>query len=138
MVHLTNAEERFCQEVIIQDTLTEAHRIAYPKGKYTDKQRNEEACKINKKPKIVQRIKFLRQPIVEKTQRTLETILGDIETLRSGNMKDDQKLALDCLKHEAKLKGYEVDKSDITSGGEPITMTTITVNGKKQNIKMGD
>ena len=138
MTKLTQYEEIFCQEVVKGSNLTDAHRVAYPKGKYTDKQRNEEGCKKNKLPKIIQRIKFLREPVIAKVERTLIDILNDIDTLRDGNMGKDQKLALDCIKHEAKLKGYEIDKSDIQSGGEPLTMNTIKVNGKKVNIKMGD
>jgi len=135
---LTSYEEIFCQEVVKGESLVDAHRVAYPKGNYSDKQRHEEGSKKNKLPKIIQRIAELRAPVIERTQRTLETILDEIDDLKKAGLeKKDLKIALDCLKHEAKLRGFEVDRSDITSGGEPVTMETITLNGKKIDVKMG-
>jgi hypothetical protein len=88
-----------------------------------------------KNPEVILRIAELRKPVIDKTLRTLDTILADIETLRKSGMLDDKKLALDCLKHEAKLKGFEVAKTDVTSNGKGLS-PTIVIN--TQLTKQGE
>lgn len=146
-MNLTAHEEKYAQELFnmeinpeIDLTQLQCFKNAYPKQakNSTDATLKGNASVLANSNKIVTRLKELRKPIVEKAQRTLETILDEIDSIKTANLNKDDKLALDCLKHEAKLKGYEIDKRDLTSGGEPITMPTIVVNGKKQIIKMGD
>ncbi len=137
--NLTAKQEKFCQNIAKGEmTQYAAYCDAYNAENMQDDTIYVKASQMCDEDKISIRIKELRQPAIEETTRTLVDILNDIETLRKSGMKSDQKLALDCLKHYAKLCGFEVDKSDITSGGEPMTMNTIQINGKKLKVKMGD
>lgn len=131
---LTPKQESYCIARVKDNNPTEAHRIAYSSGNYSDKQRWEEACKLEKKPKVAQRIKELRQPVVDKTRRTLEDILKDIGDIAKRNAVDDDRLVLDCRKHEAKLLGYEVIKTDITSKGESISPSRTKVSDKIKEL----
>ena len=120
---LTDKEEKFCQNIVSGMTQYDAYLDAYNVGASTKRETTDnDAYKKSNKPEIIARIKFLRQPVVDRAIRTLETILEEINSIKEDSLSDDKKLALDCLKHEAKLKGFEVVKTDITSKGKSIAI----------------
>jgi len=135
---LTSKQERFCQEIVKGIPQNEAYLKCYNVGATTKRATvYRRAAEMFENGKIRARVEELRKPVIEKAQRTLQNILEDIERIKLANIGEDDRIALDCLKHEAKLRGFEINKSDITSKGETITMPSIEINGKKQKIKMG-
>jgi hypothetical protein len=139
MTILTAKQLKFCDNIVKGMTQYEAYVNAYD-----TKTENRDTVDVNanllmKNTKISSRIKELRKPIEENTRLTLEEILENIKKLaEQGIADDDKRIALDSFKHYAKLCGYEADKVDLTSNGETVMMPTIEINGKKQEIKMGD
>lgn len=114
MSNLTAKQEKFCHNIVKGMTQIDSYKDAYDAGGMLDNSIKREASLLRKGPNISQTIDKLRQPIVKKTGRTLETILEEIDNIKVANIGEDDKLALDCLKHEAKLKGYEVEKKIVT------------------------
>ena len=114
-VELSPQRELFAQEVAKGKNYSEAYRIAYPKSlKWKDETLWPKASHLADDDKVIARIKQLQAPIEEKTRKTLEDILVELEELKSKALdKEDDKLALDCLKHYAKLSGYEIIKQEV-------------------------
>lgn len=113
MANLTNNEENFCQEIVKGCSQIEAHRLAYNKGKYTDKQRYEEASKILKKPKIVQRIEELKKPLQEKFEYSVKQSFDKITEIQNlALVKEDLTNALKSEEMKGKLLNlYVSDKT---------------------------
>lgn len=123
MTNLTPKQEKYCQSIVSGKSQYEAYLDAYNVSPDTKRETTDnDAYKQSLKPEIVARIIFLREPVVKKAQRTLQDILNDISDVRERNNKDDDKLVLDCLKHEAKLLGFEVIRTDLTSKGKSMAI----------------
>ena len=115
MAKLTAKQEKFCQNIVKDMNQYEAYIDAYDVKTTTKRETTDnDAYKISSKPEIITRIKFLREPVIAKTRRTLEDILKDIENIKIANLGEDDRIALDCVKHEAKLLGFEVIKTEAT------------------------
>lgn len=69
---LTKKQEIFCQEVIKQESYSDAYRIAYSVKKSTSKTINESASRLMSDPNISARVNELRQMMAEKELYTLE------------------------------------------------------------------
>ena len=135
MSNLTQAQETFCNEIVKGTTQYESYCIAYPQQAKTDVRNtiDSNASQLMDNTKIIQRLKELREPVNTKAQRTLEDILDDIESIKLANIGKDDRIALDSLKHEAKLRGFEVVKTDLTSSdGSMKPNIVINTNLKKQ------
>ena len=108
---LTSKQEMYSIEVVKQDTLSAAYRIAYDASGMTDKQVNEEASKLMKNPKIAQRVSELRKEVENKELYTLEdSIKRDIKLIErfeaaldvlenNQSTDDDIKVAERTIKH---------------------------------------
>jgi hypothetical protein len=75
---LTAKQERFCQEIVVGQTLSEAYRLAFAPKQMSKKTINEEACRLGKHPKITARIHALRAPVVAQTHATLADRLQEL------------------------------------------------------------
>ncbi|SPP64741.1 terminase small subunit [Nitrospira lenta] len=78
MSKLTSKQERFCQEIVIGQKLTEAYRVAYVPKQMSKKTINEKACRLAKMGKIRTRITELRAPVVAQVQETMANRLTEL------------------------------------------------------------
>lgn len=109
----SSKREKFCQNYVKGMTQYDAYLDAFNVKPDTKRETTDnDAYKLMQSPEIIARIKELQEPVVKKTQRTLETILEEINQIKLNNLSKDDKIALDCLKTEAKLKGYEIKKTE--------------------------
>lgn len=105
---LTKKQEIFCIEVLKQDTLSDAYRIAYSTKRMTDKQINEEASILHKNPKITQRLKELKQKVEDKELYTLkQSIQRDLKLI------ERYEAALEILS-DSKSKSNKIEAAERT------------------------
>lgn len=105
---LTKKQEIFCIEVLKQDTLSDAYRIAYSTKRMSDKQINEEASILHKNPKITQRLKELKQKVEDKELYTLkQSIQRDLRLI------ERYESALDVLENNKSQKN-EIEAAERT------------------------
>ena len=78
MKTLTPKQERFCQEVVIGQTLSAAYGVAFAPKIMCKKTVNEKACRLAKMDKIRARITQLRAPVVAQVQGTMANRLAEI------------------------------------------------------------
>lgn len=78
MKTLTPKQERFCQEIVIGQTLSEAYYTAFQPRKASRKSVNERASRLRKNSKIVARIRELQTPVVAQVQRTMADRLNEL------------------------------------------------------------
>ena len=81
---LTTKQEMFCIEVIKQDTLSAAYRIAYDSKNMSDKTINEKASLLMKEGKITTRVNELRKKVEKKELYTIgESVKRDLNLIRT-------------------------------------------------------
>ena len=81
-MELTKKEETFCQEVVKQNSYSDAFRIAYNKVNYSYKTVNEKASRLMAKDKIKARVRQIRDKLVDKQIYTLsKSVKRDIKLI---------------------------------------------------------
>lgn len=83
---LTAKQEKFIQNVVSGMSQRKAYRDAY-KNKMTDKQVDEEACKLFNSPKISQRYKELIKELEDATIMTAKERMKWLSDVVNGNIK---------------------------------------------------
>ena len=78
MKTLTPKQERFCQEIVTGQTLSDAYDMAFHPRKASKKSINERASRLRKNSKIVARIRELQTPVVAQVQRTMADRLNEL------------------------------------------------------------
>lgn len=78
MKTLTAKQDRFCQEIVIGQTLSDAYDMAFQPRKASKKSINERASRLRKNSKIVARIRQLQAPVVAQVQRTMTDRLNEL------------------------------------------------------------
>jgi len=78
MKTLTPKQERFCQEIVVGQTLSAAYGVAFAPQTMSKKTINEKACRLAKMDKIRARITQLRAPVVAQVQGTMANRLAEL------------------------------------------------------------
>jgi hypothetical protein len=78
MKTLTPKQERFCQEIVVGQTLSAAYGVAFAPQTMSKKTVNEKACRLAKMGKIRTRIIELRAPVVAQVQGTMANRLAEL------------------------------------------------------------
>ena len=121
---LTAKQEKFCQCVAAEMTLSDAYRAAYNTDKMNDQTVWTEASKLAKRDDITERIKTLRKPIVNHYENSVISETRQVHDIlwamvRNENVKDENRLrALDMINRMtgAYRDQTEQDKQDDLSG----------------------
>ena len=89
---LTPAQKTLVHEVVKGKDHLEAHKIAYPNNKCSDKSRREWACRILKQPKVQkyynELLEEIKQREVEKANWTREMAIEELKFLLESNKRD--------------------------------------------------
>jgi len=116
MKALTPKQERFCQEIVIGQTLSAAYGVAFAPKTMSKKTVNEKACRLAKMDKIRTRITELRAPVVAQVQGTMATRLAALAyaiSLDPADCFDDvgRLLSIRAMPEHVRraIAGYEVD-----------------------------
>lgn len=133
---LTQKEELFCQLI----TSGEKQAIAYEKAGYkftTPKARNEAASRLAKKPRIIKRLKELREAVGKKFDYTREQAFKELETAQKiamgapvpmpdGTTKElpspNPTAVIKAIEKKIDLAGIEPPKKLDVTGGVRITL----------------
>lgn len=108
---LTPKQEAFARALAVGKSQVDAHRAAYATGRYSDKQRYEEACKLAANPKVIQRVKDLQAPAVEACQVDVETLTRKLDQARALAIQTEQPgAAVAAIMGQAKLHGLLVEE----------------------------
>jgi len=75
---MTAKQERFCQEIVMGQTISNAYRAAYDIKKMSQKTVNEKACRLAKMDKIRARISELQAPVALQVQGRLADRLKEL------------------------------------------------------------
>ena len=78
--------ERFCILIVEGKNTGDA----YVAAGFKEKDAVKTACALMKRPEILERINFLRQPAIEKAQLTLETHLKDLQDIRDAALRNGE------------------------------------------------
>jgi hypothetical protein len=139
---LTPKEEAFAQAIVLGKSGIDSHRVAYP-GRYSDKQRYEEASKLLARPKISQRVATLRAPVLERLRYgywTAMTELGQAFEMAKANRNAAAMVSAVTLR--AKLSGLLVEERknnrDPFDGWTPEQVQEALVEVRKAIAKAGE
>ena len=113
---LTKKQELFCQEVIKQDTYSDAYRIAYDASNSTSESVNVRASELMANSKIIVRVNELKKKVESKVLYTIEKSIK-----RDLNLIDRYENALDIL--------YNINSKDIEVETAERTIKFITISG---------
>jgi len=81
---LTNKQEKFCREYLIDLNGTQA---AIRAG-YSEKTANKEACQLMAKLHIQERILLLKEKAAKRNQVTFDDLIHDLDEMRKADLKD--------------------------------------------------
>lgn len=121
---LTAKQEKFCQCVAAEMTLSDAYREAYNTDNMSDQAVWNESSKLAKRDDITQRIKDIRKPLVNHYENSVISETRQVHDIlwamvRDENVKDENRLrALDMINRMtgAYRDQTEQDKQDDLSG----------------------
>jgi hypothetical protein len=112
---LTPKQERFAQLVAEGFNLSDAYRQAYDATKMKPESVNREAKAVMDNPKIASRVNELREPVIQKTQLTLEKHLNDLMMLRNKALIDGKiAAAITAEVARGKAAGVHVERTHVT------------------------
>ena len=116
MSTLTPKQERFCQEIVIGQPLSDAYRTAFQPRCASKKSVNERASRLRKSSKIVARITELQTPVVAQVQGAMADRLTELAYamfLDPADCFDDfgRPLSIRAMPEHVRraIAGYEVD-----------------------------
>lgn len=122
-------EERYCINVAGGkfNSISDAYRDAYPKCKASDKSVNEKASHLLAKDKIKTRVDFLKAPVIEKAQYTLEGQLDKFQKAYDLAERTDQPSAMTgAADKQTNLLGFFPPKKIELDGALTVTEMTPT------------
>ena len=111
---LTPKQDKFARLVAEGKSLSEAYRLSYNAEKMKPETVNREAKALIDDPKISTRVNEIREPIVERTQITLESHLKDLMMLRNMAVREKKiAAAIQAEVARGKAAGVAIDRSHI-------------------------
>jgi phage terminase small subunit len=117
MSKLTDKQEKFCHLVIELGNNSEAYRQAYNAGKMKTETINRKAKELMDNGKITARLTELREPIIEKHNITVESLLKELEEARTCALTAEtvqSSAAVSATMSKAKLLGMDKQIIDHT------------------------
>jgi len=116
MKTLTPKQERFCQEIVMGQTLSDAYRVAFAPKTMSMKTINEKSCRLAKMGKIGARITELQAPVVSQVHGIMANRLAELSYaifLDPADCFDDfgRPLSIRVMPEHVRraIAGYEVD-----------------------------
>lgn len=85
---LTIKQEKYAQGLFTGLSQREAYKAAYDAQNMTDKQIDEEACKLAANPKVSQRIDMLTNELKERNMVTVENVLSELSHIAFDNINN--------------------------------------------------
>jgi phage terminase small subunit len=107
---LTDKQEKFCQLVIELGNTSAAYRQSYDAGKMKTETINRNAKALMDNNKIATRLAELREPILEKHNITVESLLKELEDARMAALAAEtvqSSAAVSATMSKAKLLGMD-------------------------------
>lgn len=117
MSKLTDKQEKFCRLVIELGNTSEAYRQSYDSDKMKVETVNRAAKQLMDNPKIATRLAELREPIIEKHNITVESLLKELEEARTCALTAEtvqSSAAVSATMSKAKLLGMDKQIIDHT------------------------
>lgn len=115
---LTAKQEAFCQAIAEGKTQIDAHTSAYPNN-MTREQRDVQANKLLKNPKISLRIAELKERAMKRHDVTVDSIMAEYDEARVLAKKIGHPASMvSATTGKAKVAGLIVDKSEQKQSGE--------------------
>lgn len=136
---LTAKQEKFCQGVAKGFNYSGAYRVAYNAGGMKKETVNRKAIELLENGKITARIDELKQKATEEIKYTVEDSfrkLSEIQVLAIKNKKLSDAIKAEELK--GKLKGFYIEKKDVTLGGSINVMPSVKLDGQELALNIGD
>ena len=136
-IGLTDKQEKFCQEYLIDLNGTQA---AIRAG-YSEKTANEQATRLLANVSIIHRLSELRKPLAEKVGITQEMVLNELAKVGFANLKDYLSDDLDVKNlsniEDNKSGAIASLKKNVTTfeGGESVT-TEIKLHDKIKSLEL--
>lgn len=87
MTKLTPKQEKFCQEIVKGQSLSDAYRVAFKPKKMKAKTINEAASRLMASSKITARTKEIQGPVIAKVQMTREEWLLEMEKIMRADIR---------------------------------------------------
>ena len=127
MKKLTQKQEAFCLAYIETGNASEAYRQAYNAERMKPETINKRACELMGDGYIAGRIEQLREPVRERHNITVDTLLLELEQSRQLALQEGQAAAaVSATMSKAKLLGLDKQILEHTGkDGEPFMPTSI-------------
>ena len=127
MANLTPKQEKFCQCVASGMSYADSYKEAYDAENMGIDTIYVNSSVLMSDNKISLRVNELRKPAIKKLEITLEKLLNELEQAKAFCLTENKKDLnnyIKAIQEQGKLAGLYIDKQDITSGNEPITIIT--------------
>jgi len=134
---LTRKQEQFCTGCIELDSASDAYRNAYSTEKMTDKQIWEESSKLQKNPKVAQRLKELKEEHRVRHNITVDDLLKELEEARTCALTCEtpqSSAAVGATMGKAKLLGLDKQIIDHTSTDGTMTPKATVIAKDVQDV----
>ena len=118
MENLTAKQEKFCQNIIEGMPQCDAYRDAYDTKTEEKNTVDSNASQLMDNTKIAQRIKFLRDEVASRVIITAESLVNELEIVKTMTLTEQQKdynNHIKAIQTQAKLLGLDVVKMDLSS-----------------------
>jgi phage terminase small subunit len=112
---MTAKQEAFCLALIKGDNALAAYRAAGYSVGMSDKTATEAASRLMRNSNVLARLAALRAPAAQRARMTLESHLGDLETLRDiARQRGQLSAAIAAEIARGKASGVHVEKTEST------------------------
>ena len=119
---LSGKQEAFCRAYIETGNASQAYRQCYDASKMSDVCVNVKACELLKTGKVSVRVQELRQPIIQRHNITVDSLLAELEEARIAALTAEtpqSSAAVGATMSKAKLVGLDKQvietKEDLSS-----------------------
>ena len=125
---LTPKQEAFCLAYLETGNASEAYRQSYEASKMKPETVSRSAKELLDHPKITARLDKLREPIIERHNVTVNSLLSELEEARQLALGTEQaSAAISATMGKAKITGHDKQLMDITTNGESLKDTGAAV-----------
>ncbi len=125
---LTPKQEAFCLAYLETGNASEAYRSAYNTSKMKPETVSNNAYMLMQDSEIAARLEKLREPIIERHNVTVDSLLGELEEARQLALGTEQaSAAISATMGKAKITGHDKQLMDITTNGESLKDTGAAV-----------
>lgn len=136
VIKLTAKQENFCLAYIETNNASEAYRRSYSADKMKPESVNESASRLLADVKITARVAQLREPIIERHNVTVDSLIAELEEARLaalGAETPQSAAAVGATMGKAKLCGLDKQVIDHQSSDGSMTPSFGSLYGKQQD-----